>query len=233
VNVTGAVVLVTGASRGLGRQFASGFAAAGAAKVYGTVRDPAAAGADFEPVVLDIGDPASVLRAAQNTSDVTILVNNAGINTWTPILGDPELLRREMDVNFFGTVAVAKAFAPVLKANGGGYIVNILSTLSWYTGPEYAGYAAAKAALWSATNALRLELLSQGTRVLAVHCGPMDTDMGAGTDGPKLAPTDVVTQTIQALDSDQHELLTDPLTKLVRERLSAPLSALYPAVGPA
>ena len=233
MNVTGAVVLVTGAGRGLGRQFASGFVAAGAAKVYGTVRDPAAAGADFEQVVLDIGDPASVLRAAQNASDVTILVNNAGINTWTPILGDPELLRREMDVNFFGTLAVARAFAPVLKANGGGYIVNILSTLSWYTGPEYAGYAAAKAALWSATNALRLELLSQGTRVLAVHCGPLDTDMGARTDGPKLTPNDVVTQTLQALDSGQHELLTDPLTKFVRERLSAPLSALYPAVGPA
>lgn len=226
-------MLVTGANRGLGRTFATGFANAGAAKVYGTVRDPAVAeGADFDPVMLDIAHPASVQRAAQALSDVSIVVNNAGINTWTSILGDVEELRRELDVNFFGTLSVAKAFAPVLKANGGGYIVNILSTLSWYTGPEYAGYAAAKAALWSATNALRLELLSQGTRVLAVHCGPVDTDMGARADGPKLAPDDVVAQTIGAIESDQHELVTDPLTKWVRERLSEPLSALYPALGP-
>jgi NAD(P)-dependent dehydrogenase (short-subunit alcohol dehydrogenase family) len=232
VRIEGAVVLVTGANRGLGRTFASGFATAGAATVYGTVRDAAAAtGADFHPVVLDITKLDSVHAAAQALSDVTIVVNNAGINTWTPILGDSDDIRAELNVNFFGMLSVAKAFAPVLKANGGGYLVNVLSTLSWYTGPEYAGYAAAKAASWSATNALRLELHSQGTGVLAVHCGPLDTNMGSKATGTKLAPEDVVGQTIRAIEADQHEVLTDAMTARVRERLSAPLRVLYPVLG--
>src|SRR4051794_7085472 len=189
MNIEGSVALVTGANRGLGAVFASALLDRGAAKVYagardtGSVTDPRVV-----PLTLDITDRTSIARAAEAAPDVSLLINNAGIDTHTPTLGDEDGLRQEMEVNYLGPVAVTSAFAPVLGANGGGALINMLSGLSWFTLPDSGGYSSAKAALWMATNSLRQNLLGQGTLVTAVHVGYMDTDMAAGFDGPQTAP---------------------------------------------
>jgi NAD(P)-dependent dehydrogenase (short-subunit alcohol dehydrogenase family) len=117
-----------------------------------------------------------------------LLINNAGVDTGTPTLGDEAGLREELEVNYLGPVAVSRAFAPVLGANGGGALINMLSGLAWLALPAKGGYSSAKAAMWAATNSLRLNLLDQGTLVTAVHAGYIDTDMAAAIDGPKTAP---------------------------------------------
>jgi NAD(P)-dependent dehydrogenase (short-subunit alcohol dehydrogenase family) len=235
MDVKGSVVLVTGANRGLGRAFARGLLDAGAGKVYGgardaaTIRDPG-----IVPVQLDIDDEASVAGAAAELGDVTIVVNNAGVSSGASLLGpDVDGVRRDMETNFFGTLAVTRAFAPILERNGGGAFVNVLSVLSWLSMPAIGGYCASKAAAWSLTNGLCVELAAQGTLVVGVHCGYLDTDMAARVDAPKLPPEEVVAQTIDALAAGRPEVVADEISRGVRSALSADLSALYPTVGAA
>ena len=161
-----------------------------------------------------------------------MLINNAGVSTRTPILGDEAGLRQELDVNYLGPVAVARSFAPVLAASGGGALVNVLSVLSWVTAPHLGGYSAAKSAMWAATNSLRLTLSEQNILVVAVHVGYMDTDMAAAVTAPKTAPRDVAEATLDALEAGQHELLADELSRRVRAQLSGPLTAMYPSLDP-
>ena len=120
-----------------------------------------------------------------------------------------EDIRLEMETHYFGTLAVSRAFGPQLAANGGGTILNVLSVLSWVTYPGYSGYAAAKSAQWSLTNALRLELASQGTQVAALHVGYMDTDMVASVDAPKSDPATIAALALDALEEDASEILAD------------------------
>ena len=189
MDITGKTALVTGANRGLGRQLAAELRDRGA-RVYAAARDPRAVDlARVTPIALDITDPASVAAAAQAASGVAILVNNAGSSTGSSLLtGDPATIRLEMDTHFFGTLAVTRAFAPQLAASGSSAMLNILSVLSWLSIPRSGAYCAAKSAEWSLTNALRLELASQGTRVSALHVGYMDTDLTRHLDVPKSDP---------------------------------------------
>ena len=231
--VEGATVLVTGANRGLGRVLTRALSESGAAKVYGAARD---AGSIVEPGVvpieLDVTDPASVARAVEHCGDVSILVNNAGISSSTGATGSVEAARLDMEVNYFGTMSMSSAFAPVLARNGGGALVDVLSVLSWYALPAASAYCASKAAAWSLTNSLRVELLAQRTLVVGVHVGFMDTDMAAGVDAPKLAPELVAEQIVRALDEGRSEVLADELSVSVRAGLSAGVEALYPGVAP-
>jgi NAD(P)-dependent dehydrogenase (short-subunit alcohol dehydrogenase family) len=126
---------------------------------------------------------------------------------------------------------MSRAFAPVLARNGGGAIVNVLSVLSWYSAPPSALYCAAKAASWSLTNSLRLELLDQGTQVVAVHVGFMDTDMTAGLDVPKSSPVDVAGRVLDAVQAGEPEVLADDVSRRVRAALSGELADLYPALA--
>jgi NAD(P)-dependent dehydrogenase (short-subunit alcohol dehydrogenase family) len=183
------------------------------------------------PVRLDLTDRTSIVEAAAVASDATLVINNAGISTSTPILGDEDRLRQELDVNYFGPVAVSRSFAPVLGANGGGALVNVLSVLSWVTLPTSGAYPAAKAAMWSATNALRLALADQGTLVVAVHVGYMDTDMAAHVTAPKTSPATVADATLDSVEAGQPEVLVDDISRRVRSALSQPLSALYPTLS--
>ena len=181
---------------------------AGAAKVYATARDTSTiTDPRLTPLRLDITDPASVAAAATAARDVTLLVNNAGISTGTRILDAEAGLRRELEANYLGPVSVAREFAPILAANGGGALVNVLSVLSWVTGETLAGYAVSKAAMWSATNALRLALRDQGTLVTAVHVGYLDTDMAATVTAPKIAPQVVADAILRAVAAGEHEVL--------------------------
>ena len=233
MKISGSTVLVTGANRGLGAAFARALLDRGARTVYAGARDPAMiTGRDLTPVALDITDPAAVSAAAGRCADVDILINNAGISLSSHPGSDPGLDagRAEMETNYFGTLAMSRAFAPVLARNGGGALVNVLSVLSFVTFPQVSTYAASKAAAWSLTNALRLELREQGTHVLGVHAGYIDTDMAARVDGPKISPVEVVAQTLDGLEAGAYEVFADDLSRQAKAALSGGLELLYPAL---
>jgi len=164
----------------------------------------------------------SVLAAAEACSDVDLLVNNAGISLWSGFLAAEAVrhAREEMETNYFGPLALSRAFAPVLARNGGGAIVNMLSVLSWISVPIGGTYGASKAAAWALTNWLRTALRGQGTQVLGVHAGPIDTDMASGLTLPKVAPAEVVRQVLAALEAGRDEVLVDELTRMVKAHLS-------------
>lgn len=219
-----AVVFITGANRGLGRAFAEAALAAGAAKVYAAARDPASIDLPgVVPVRLDVTDAAQVAAAAAQCRDVTLLINNAGILRPGPLMADDAqaAARAEFDTNFFGPWAVAQAFAPVLAANGGGAMLNVLSALSWVTLPGVAAYSASKAATWALSNGLRQELKAQGTQVTSLHVAYMDTDMVRGVNGPKVAPADVARQALQGVADGAFEVLADETTRQVKHSLSS------------
>jgi NAD(P)-dependent dehydrogenase (short-subunit alcohol dehydrogenase family) len=230
MNVKGSVALVTGANRGIGRHFAAQLLERGAERVYATARTPEKIDLPgVEVLRLDVTDPASVREAAEAAGDVTLLINNAGVATRHDLVGgDLEQVRLEMETHFFGTLHVVRAFAPVLGANGGGAIVNVLSVLSWVQFHGATAYGAAKAAQWALTNGIRLELAGQGTTVTGVHLGAADTDMMAGWDVPKIDPADVVRATLDGVEAEALEVLADEPATQTKAALSADPGVLYP-----
>lgn len=223
MKIQGSVALVTGANRGLGRAFAEALLAAGA-KVYAGARDPAKVDlSGAQPLRLDVTRAEDIAAAARACGDVTLLINNAGALQPTPFLapGSEAAARALLETNFFGTLALSRAFAPVLKANGGGAIVNVLSVLSWLNLPQAGAYGASKAAAWALTNGLRNELRAQGTLVVAVHAAFIDTDMARHVQAPKTAPAAVVQQVLAALEAERQEVLADEVTRNVKRGLGA------------
>jgi NAD(P)-dependent dehydrogenase (short-subunit alcohol dehydrogenase family) len=184
------------------------------------------------PVALDITDPVSVAQAASQCADVSLLVNNAGAMTQSPLIGAASMdgARLEMETNYFGTLAMCRAFAPVLAANGGGVLVNMLSVASWYTNPVNGSYSASKAAEWALTNGIRIELAANGTLVVAVHASFIDTDMAAGFDAPKVSPASVVRQVLDAVEAGQIEVLADERTRHIKASLPRDHELIYPPV---
>ncbi len=232
MGIEGCVALVTGANRGLGAAYTKALLEQGAAKVYAAVRRPETiSDPRLVPVRLDLTDRESIVDAARQASDVTLVINNAGIFTGTSVLGDEVALRQELEVNYLGPVAVTRAFASVLATNGGGVLVNVLSVLSWISVPGSGGYSAAKSAMWSATNSLRQELAGNGTAVVAIHTGYIDTDMAAAVTDPKIAPGTVADATLEAVRTGQLEVLVDEPARYVRAALSGPLEGLYPSLA--
>ncbi len=193
MQIKGSVALVTGANRGLGQALVRALRDAGCAKVYAAARH-------VESVARDGAASSRSRSTLQKVTRLTprrrvaamssILINNAGIAAFTPALGAPTMdnARREMETNYFGTLAMCRAFAPVLKRNGGGALVNILSVVSWFNAPVQGTYCASKAAEWSLTKAVRFELRAQGTLVVAVHAGYIDTGMTAGLSVAEIKP---------------------------------------------
>jgi len=232
MKIEGAAALVTGANRGLGAAIAQALLDSGAI-VYGGARDPASITNDrIIPVRLDVTNDDDIVNAARACSDVSIVVNNAGILRQSASLADGgvEAARAEMETNYFGSMRIARAFAPILRDNGGGALVNVLSVLSFISMPQGATYSASKSAAWSLTNALRIELRRQGTLVVAVHAGFIDTDMAAGVTGEKVSPESVAKQIITALASDAEEVLADATSEMVKAALPNDLTTLYPTL---
>lgn len=229
MDITGKTALVTGANRGLGRYLAAELRDRGV-HVYAAARNPQTVDlAGVTPVALDVTDPASVAAAAQATHDVAILVNNAGSSTGASLLtGDLAAIRLELDTHFFGTLAVTRAFAPQLAAQGSSAVLNILSALSWLSFPGSGAYCAAKSAEWSLTNALRQELAAQGTRVSALHVGYMDTDMIRHLDVPKADPAAVAKLAIDGIEAGDAEIIADDTSRYVLAGLSGGVPVLYP-----
>ncbi|MEU1663034.1 SDR family oxidoreductase [Streptomyces sparsogenes] len=222
-----AVAVVTGANRGLGRHLATQLLERGA-KVYAAARRPESVDLPgATPLRLDVTDAESIRAAAHLASDATLLVNNAGISTGTPLLaGGLEAVRLEMETNFFGPLAVTRAFAPVIEDNGGGAVLNVLSVLSWLHPAGVGAYAAAKAAAWALTDATREELAPRGITVSALHVGYMDTDMADAVPADQKAdPADVAAQALRGVEQGLPEILADDVTRLVKQGL-----ALAPSV---
>ena len=216
--------LVTGANRGLGKRFAAELVARGA-KVYAAARRPETVDVPgVIPVALDITDPESVRRAAEVASDVNVVVNNAGVSTQSDLLsGAMDDIRLEMETHYFGTLQVTRAFVPAIGRNGGGAILNVLSVLSWVHAAKFGAYAAAKAAGWAMTDALREELAPRGIHVAALHVGFMDTDMAEFVPADQKAdPAMVAAQALDGLFAGEPEILADELTRTVRAQLSQP-----------
>ncbi|KOG10704.1 MULTISPECIES: SDR family oxidoreductase [Streptomyces] len=218
-----AVAVVTGANRGLGRHLAAQLMARGA-KVYAAARRPETVDLPgVIPLRLDVTDAESIREAARTASDATLLVNNAGISTGTPLMtGSPDAVRLEMEVNFFGPLAVTRAFAPVIESNGGGTVLNVLSVLSWLHPAGLGAYAAAKAAAWALTGATREELAPRRITVTALHVGYMDTDMAAGVPADqKTDPAEVAAQALSGIERGLPEILADDVTRHVKQSLAA------------
>ncbi|GAB2943768.1 SDR family oxidoreductase [Nonomuraea fastidiosa] len=226
MDIKGSVALVTGGNRGIGRAFARALVQHGAAKVYVGVRDPGSVqDADVVPLRLDVTDERGIAAAAREAGDVSILINNAGVGDGRTALleGTLDGARQAMEVNLFGTWRVSRAFAPILARNGGGALVNMLSLASWGGRPGFPGYAASKAAQWSLTDSLRQGLREQGTLVIGVHVGFVDTDMAAWVDAPKISPEAVAEQTMEALLAGRAEVLADERTREAKAALSQPI----------
>lgn len=218
------VVLITGANRGLGLEFARQIVERGAKRVYASARDVSTIKlATVVPVQLDVTKPEDAATAALNLSDVTILINNAGIARPGAFVAEnaQEILREQLETNVFGILNLSQAFAPVLARNGGGAIVNVLSVLSWINTPMIAGYGVSKAAAWGLTNGLRHELRGQKTQVVGLHAGFIDTDLTRGIDVPKAAPEDVVRRTLDAIEAGSEEVFVDEPSRQVHQGLSS------------
>lgn len=215
---------VTGANRGLGKRFAAQLVERGA-KVYAAARRPETIDVPgVVPIQLDITDPESVARAVSLAGDVNVLINNAGVATNASLLTGPiDDVRLEMETHYFGTLSVTRAFAPIIEANGGGSILNVLSVLSWFHAPEFGAYSAAKAASWAMTDALRQELAPRSIHVAALHVGFMDTDMAAFAPADqKTDPAVVAKLALDGLFAGEPEILADDLSRNVKAQLSSP-----------
>jgi len=228
-SLNGAVVLVTGANGGIGTHFVHDALARGASKVYATARTPRTWEDErIIPLTLDVTDPASIQAAVEAAGDVTVLVNNAGasVASFGILTQTDEEIRNNVETNFLGPLFLARAFAPILSAKDDSVIIDIHSALSWYA---VAGiYSATKAALWSATNSLRLELAPEGVHVVGVHVGWVDTAMAAHTTDPKTDPADLVRIVLDAVEAGEYEVLADETSVQLKAGLSAPIEALYP-----
>jgi NAD(P)-dependent dehydrogenase (short-subunit alcohol dehydrogenase family) len=226
VNIKGSSVVVTGGQRGLGKAIVDEFLRRGATKVYATARAPKPSeDPRVVSVELDVTKPDSVAALAALATDADIVINNAGVLGASKLLAsDIDEVRAVFETNYFGALRVAQAFAPILADNGGGALVDIASVLSWVGG--FGGYGDSKAAIWSLTNSLRIELEKQGTLVTGAHLGYTETDMTTGFDVPKNDPRDVARQIVDGIERGDAEVLADDMTRYIKAALSGPVEAL-------
>jgi NAD(P)-dependent dehydrogenase (short-subunit alcohol dehydrogenase family) len=232
MKIEGATALVTGANRGIGKAFAEALLERGAAKVYAGVRDvDNITDERLVPIQLDVTDPARVAAVAAELGDVDLVVNNAGTGRpGLPLAATLEDARFELELNYLSLISMTEAFAPVLAANGGGAIVNMLSVVSWLAAPNLATYSASKAAAWSYSNSSRVELKRQGTEVVGVHVGFVDTDLIASFDVDKIQPQLVAAAAFDALEAGEPEALVDQWSREVKAGLSDDHRLIYPGV---
>jgi NAD(P)-dependent dehydrogenase (short-subunit alcohol dehydrogenase family) len=239
-SVVNSTVLVTGANGGLGTQFVQQALDLGARKVYATARRPR----DWDDprivaLPLDVTDETTITAAAAAAADTTIVVNNAGISPIPDriLTDDMREIRKTFETNFFGALTVARAFAPVVGANGGGALLHVHSVLSWIVGDPagqaggHGAYSASKSAFWSATNSLRLALAHQGTHVLGLHFGYTDTPMTAQIIDDKEDAADIVRIAYAALLAGEYEVSADNRSRHAKEALSGRLEDLYPQLA--
>jgi NAD(P)-dependent dehydrogenase (short-subunit alcohol dehydrogenase family) len=225
-SLAGQTVLVTGANRGMGREYVGQLLDRGATKVYAAARNPQKIDATDPrviPLQLDVTDPTSIAAAGEAASDVSVLINNAGLSRAASVLDrDTSKLREEMETNLYGPLAMASTFADRIVEKSGA-IVNVASVLAWMSAGR--SYGVSKAALWNATDSMRTELAPRGVQVVGVYVGLVDTDMAKFTDYPKSDPVEVIRQVLDGIESGADEVLADEMTRQVRAELSKPIHA--------
>lgn len=229
-SIQGSACFVTGSNRGIGRAIVEELIKRGAAKVYAAARNTNAlkelAGSSrgkLVAVALDVTNEEQISAAANGAPDTQILINNAGVAGYTGIIAAADIrsARAEMEVNYFGLMSMTRAFAPILKRNGGGVLVNISSIGGLVGIPAFGTYSATKAAVHSLTQSVRGELKAQGTLVIGVYPGPIDTDMAAGVAMNKETPQRVAQEILNGIESGAEEVYPDPVSKDVAARLKA------------
>ncbi len=235
MNIQDSVAFVTGANRGIGKAFVEALVQAGARRIYATARsletlkDVVVIAPDrIVAIALDVTNLDQVNAAAQTAQDVTLLINNAGVlgsgGLFTP--DSVTTAQWEMNTNYFGTLSMVRAFAPILQRHGGGAIVNLMSVVAVANAPLYSSYSASKAALHSLTQGIRAELAAQGTKVIGVFPGPVDTAMAESVPMDKIAPIEVANATLQAVTQGIDDVYPDPVSQHVFAELQTPLKAV-------
>jgi NAD(P)-dependent dehydrogenase (short-subunit alcohol dehydrogenase family) len=227
----GAVVLVTGGQRGIGKAIVDNLLTRGAAKVYATARNPRpSTDPRVVPLPLEVTDQASIDALAAAAPDVTVLINNAGASSPDTYLDAPiEDVRAVFEANFFGPLQLTRAFVPIIERNGGGHLLNAHSALSWVA--RHGAYSATKAAFWLQTNAIRLELLNRGIGVTGLHMGYVDTDMVTAVTAPKSRPEDIAKQALDGIESGAYEVLADDTARGAKAATALDLTAVYPELA--
>ncbi|MFG1907525.1 SDR family oxidoreductase [Kribbella sp. NPDC048928] len=227
----GAVVLVTGGQRGIGRAIVDDLLTRGVTKVYATARDPKpSSDPRVVPLPLEVTDQASIDALAAAAPDVTVLINNAGASSPDTYLDSSiEDVRAVFDANFFGPLQLTRAFVPIIERNGGGHVLNAHSALSWVA--RHGAYSATKAAFWLQTNAIRLELLNRGIGVTGLHMGYVDTDMVTAVTAPKSRPEDIAKAALDGIETGAHEVLADDTARGAKAAVSGDLVGLYPELA--
>lgn len=225
------VTVVTGANRGIGAEFVRQLLARGATTVYAGARDAASIAIDdprVVPVALDVTDAEQVAALAALATDATLVVNNAGIAAHVPLVtGDLEDIRSQLETNAFGPLRMARAFAPTLATNGGGAILNVLSASSWVAFPGGTTYGVSKAAAWSLTDGLRNELADQGTQVVGLHMGLVDTDMSKDLPGDRIPVSQLVDAALDGLERGDVEVLADEPARIAKASLALEPATRY------
>ena len=230
MKIKDSIAFVTGSNRGIGKSYITALLNQGAKKVYAGMRNIGAFSTisaewqqehrgKVEPVVIDITNEGHIRSAVTKAGDVTLLINNAGIANFTGLISADNLdfARQEMEVNYFGTLRVTRAFAPIIKKNGGGALVNILSVASLGNFPVLGSYSASKAALHSLTQGIRAELAAQGTQVFGVFPGPIETDMAKNFDMEKSSPELIAEGTLRAIEQGEEDVFIDPMAVQFRK----------------
>lgn len=216
------IIFVSGANRGIGKAIVEALLKQKVAKIYAAARNigelPAFSDARVVPVALDITDRAQIAKAAALASDTDILINNAGILSAASIVsGEQEMLARDMEVNYFGTLSMVRAFVPVMVKKGGGAIANVSSVVGLAPMASIGGYSASKAALFSATQAMRAELKVSNISVHGIFPGPIDTDMARGFEMDKTSPQVTAENIVAGIIAGAEDIFPDPMSKQVGE----------------
>jgi NAD(P)-dependent dehydrogenase (short-subunit alcohol dehydrogenase family) len=216
MDLKGTTVFVTGANRGIGRALVARLAQLEVRRIYAATRKPEElseiASELIIPLKLDITDRTQVKAVAAQASDTTVLINNAGVLAFGSLLDSPlELIARDLETNYYGTLNMVRAFAPVIASNGGGAIGNVLTLVALASLPGMGGYSASKAAAFSLTQAIRSELRSKGINVYGIYPGAVDTDMLAGVAMPKASPAEIATAIVAGITNDQEDIFPDTM----------------------
>ena len=215
-------ILITGANRGIGKATVEALLKRNVKKIYAAARDvgqiPDFKDARVVPLALDITNRSQIGKAAVQASDVQVLINNAGALAFaSAVNGKPQDLQSDMEVNYFGTLSMVNAFVPVIEKNGGGHIANLLSVVSFASMAGAAGYCASKAALFSATQAMRTELKAKNIQVHGIFPGPIDTRMAKDFDLPKTSPEVTGENIVAGIEAGKEDIFPDPMSQQIAE----------------